>query len=395
MIQPDFKRISAPGQAGQSRSGLRRFHRRPADAGQRLSAHRAGRALLVPARKRRRRRKNRALHFRGRKSREVFRYATGACVLEGRERVVWEENEPVAFLRARMERFRPVRVPGLPPLVAGAIGYFAYDMVRLVERIRTRLRDDIGLFDAVLIFYHGIIAFDHVQHRLWIVRNVFTDGEGSLRKNTTRPSAQFAKRAGNSNNPSRRKAARRSLASKRSPLNVKSNFRRAEYLAAVKKCKEYIRAGDIFQVVVSQRFSAKTKAASVRHLSRASRASILRPISFICRLHDVSVVGSSPEMLVKVQGRDVFYRPIAGTLPRGKDEAEDQRLEEQMLAERKRTRRAHHARRPRPQRSRPRLRIRQCESRAAHDRRALLPRHAFGLNACAAASAKTSTASTR
>src|SRR5207237_4245446 len=128
------------------------------------------------------REKNARYTFAGVDPEEVFRYAVGACVMEGRDRVVWEEKDPVSFLRNRMERFRPVRVPGLPPLVAGAIGYFSYDMVRLVERIPSRLRDDIGLFDAVLTFYHGIIAFDHVQHRLWIVRNVYTGGEGSLRK---------------------------------------------------------------------------------------------------------------------------------------------------------------------------------------------------------------------
>ena len=119
--------------------------------------------------------------FAGANPEEVFRYGGGACVLESRNRILWEERDPVTFLRARMERFRPVRLPGLPPLVAGAIGYFSYDMVRLIERLPKRLRDDIGLYDAMLMFYHGIIAFDHVQHRLWIVRNVYTDGEGSLR----------------------------------------------------------------------------------------------------------------------------------------------------------------------------------------------------------------------
>src|ERR1700676_2354134 len=119
--------------------------------------------------------------FAGAHPEEVFRYASGACVMEGRDRGVWEERDPVSFLRTRMERFRPVRLPGLPPLVAGAIGYFSYDMVRLIEHLPKRLRDDIGLYDAMLMFYHGIIAFDHVQHRLWIVRNVFTEGSGSPR----------------------------------------------------------------------------------------------------------------------------------------------------------------------------------------------------------------------
>src|SRR5882762_9354092 len=119
--------------------------------------------------------------FAGANPEEVFRYANGACVLESRDRIVWEEKDPISFLRERIERFRPVRLPGLPPLVAGAIGYFSYDMVRLIERIPKRLRDEIGLYDAMLMFYHGLVAFDHVQHRLWIVRNVFTEGPGTLR----------------------------------------------------------------------------------------------------------------------------------------------------------------------------------------------------------------------
>src|SRR4029077_19809885 len=116
--------------------------------------------------------------FAGAHPEEIFRYNAGACVMEGPDRIVWEERDPVSFLRERIERFQPVRVPGLPPLVAGAIGYFSYDMVRLIERLPKRLRDEIGLYDAMLAFYHGLIAFDHVQHRLWIVRNVFTGGSG-------------------------------------------------------------------------------------------------------------------------------------------------------------------------------------------------------------------------
>jgi len=266
---------------------------------------------------------------------EIFRFANGACVLESRDRMVWEERDPIAFLRERIERFRPVRLPGLPPLVAGAIGYFGYDMVRLIERIPKRLRDEIGLYDAMLMFYQGLIAFDHVQHRLWIVRNVFTEGPGSLRAKydaavheikETRRLLDEPVPAEHPNKPSK--------ASKGGPLKVNSNFRRPEYLAAVRKAKQYIRAGDIFQVVLSQRFSAKTKAEPF-DVYRELRALNPSPYLFYLQLNDVFVFGSSPEMLVKVQGRDVFYRPIAGTRPRGKDEAEDQRLEREMLASEK------------------------------------------------------------
>ena len=273
--------------------------------------------------------------FAGAHPEEVFRYAGGACVMEGRDRVVWEETDPVSFLRNRMERFHPVRVPELPPLVAGAIGYFSYDMVRLIERLPKRSRDEIGLYDAMLMFYHGLIAFDHVRHRLWIVRNVFTEGPGALQAKykaavrEIRETRKLLEQPVDAENP---KPVRK--AAKRAPVAVTSNFRRSEYLAAVRKCKNYIRAGDIFQVVLSQRFSAKTKAAPF-DVYRELRALNPSPYLFFLQMNDIHVVGSSPEMLVKVQGRDVFYRPIAGTLPRGKDEAEDLCLEKQMLASEK------------------------------------------------------------
>src|SRR5271168_4655335 len=113
---------------------------------------------------------------------EVFRYVNGACVLESESRTSWVQTSPLDYLRNRVERYRPVRVPGLPPLVAGAIGYFAYDMVRLIERIPDTGRDDMKLDDCVMMFYLGLVAFDHVQHRVWVIRNVFTEGKGGLRQ---------------------------------------------------------------------------------------------------------------------------------------------------------------------------------------------------------------------
>jgi anthranilate synthase component 1 len=238
-------------------------------------------------------------------------------------------------LRARIERFRPVRLPGLPPLVAGAIGYFSYDMVRLIERLPKRLRDEIGLYDAMLMFYHGIIAFDHVQHRLWIVRNVFTEGPGTLRAKYNAAVREIKETRRLLEEPVAAERRKRiPKAQKRSSLKVISNFRRPEYLDIVRKAKQYIRAGDIFQVVLSQRFSVKTQSDPFA-IYRELRALNPSPYLFYLQLNDVAVVGSSPEMLVKVQGRDVFYRPIAGTRWRGKDETEDQRLEKEMLASEK------------------------------------------------------------
>jgi anthranilate synthase component I len=272
--------------------------------------------------------------FAGAHPEEVFRYANGACVLESQDRVIWEESDPVSFLRARIQRFRPVRLPGLPPLVAGAIGYFSYDMVRLIERLPKQLRDEIGLFDAVLMFYHGLIAFDHVQHRLWIVRNVFTEGKGTLREKYDAVVREIQSTRKLLEQPVAAEQPARKAGKNTAAPRVTSNFKKPAYLAAVNKAKQYIRAGDIFQVVISQRFSAKTDAEPFE-IYRQLRALNPSPYLFFLQLNEVAVVGSSPEMLVKVQGRDVSYRPIAGTRWRGKDEAEDSRLEREMLADEK------------------------------------------------------------
>jgi anthranilate synthase component I len=253
-------------------------------------------------------------------------------VLESKDRMVWEERDPISFLREHMAQFKPVRLPGLPPLVAGAIGYFSYDMVRLIERLPKRLRDEIGLYDAMLMFYRGIIAFDHVQHRLWIVRNVHTARPGDLRAKYNAAVQEIKKTRKLLEEPVA--AETRGIAAKRKTPKVLSNFKHTEYLDAVRKAKKYIRQGDIFQVVLSQRFSAKSKATPF-DIYRELRALNPSPYLFYLQLNDVHVVGSSPEMLVKVQGRDVFYRPIAGTRWRGKDEAEDLRLEQEMLASEK------------------------------------------------------------
>ncbi|HYL11340.1 MAG TPA: anthranilate synthase component I [Candidatus Acidoferrales bacterium] len=262
---------------------------------------------------------------------EAFRYAKDACVLEGHGRLIWEERNPIEFLRKCIARYRPVRVPGLPPLVGGAIGYFAYDMVRLIERLPARLRDDVGLYDAMMTFYLGLVAFDHVLQRVWIIRNVYTEGPGSLRAKYDAAVKEIAATRQTLEKPLE-SSPRHSPKKKAGLLHVESNFRHPEYLAVVRRAKEYIRAGDIFQVVLSQRFSAKTDADPFE-VYRALRALNPSPYMFFLRFGEVSVVGSSPEMLVKVQGRDVFYRPIAGTRPRGRDEKEDRRLEAELLAD--------------------------------------------------------------
>lgn len=259
---------------------------------------------------------------------EVFRSRGRSCRIEIASRTQTIDANPIGLLRSRVSRYRPVKLAGLPPLVGGAIGYFAYDMVRLVERIPATGADELKLDDAVLMFFHGLVAFDHVQHRVWIVRNVFTEGPGSLRAKYDAAVLEITRMRRKLEQPLPRLPKPKS----RAALHLTSNFTKSRYMAAVRKAKEYIRAGDIFQVVPSQRFSART-AADPFEIYRALRVVNPSPYLYFLRLGDISVVGSSPEMLVKVQGRDASYRPIAGTLPRGRDAKEDKALEKKLLAD--------------------------------------------------------------
>ncbi len=267
--------------------------------------------------------------FLGANPAEVIRYAKGECVLESGSRISRSAANPLELLRTQVQRYKPVRVPGLPPLVAGAIGYFAYDMVRLVERIPDTGRDDVGMDDAVMMFFLGLVVFDHVRHRVWIVRNVFADGAGSLRAKYDQAVKEIKATRRRLDQPV---AAEHPKQRKAGPLKITSNFTRPDFLDAVNKSKEYIRAGDIFQVAISQRFAAKTDADPFE-IYRSLRVVNPSPYMYFLKIRDLAVVGSSPEMLVKVQGREATYRPIAGTRPRGADEAQDIVLENELAAD--------------------------------------------------------------
>jgi anthranilate synthase component I len=266
--------------------------------------------------------------FTGANPEEVFRARGTRCAIESGGHTQRFDENPIELLRKLSSRYRPVRVPGLPPLIGGGIGYFAYDMVRLIENIPASGADDLGLDDCVMMFYRGLVAFDHVRHRVWVIQNVFTEGKGSLREkyNAAAREIQLIRRKLEGPLPRLRNAK------PSRPIRVKSNFTRPQYLSAVRKAKSYIRAGDIFQVVPSQRFSAQTNAAPFE-IYRALRVVNPSPYLYYLKLDDVSVVGSSPEMLVKVQNRKVSYRPIAGTVPRGRTESEDQSFEQTLLAD--------------------------------------------------------------
>ena len=263
----------------------------------------------------------------------VARYSFLGCdpFLISRYRKGQPAAEFMQNLRETLRRFKSVTIPNLPPFTGGAVGYFGYDMVRVIENIPDTGRDDLGIDDAVLMFYKTVLAFDHLKHQIHIISNLLVDESGQSLE------TQYAEAEGEIR---RMEALLRApmeppqTASQDEELQVRSNFEKSDYLHSVMKAKEYIAAGDIFQVVLSQRFEVDLKT-SPFEIYRALRIVNPSPYMYFLKMPDASIVGSSPEMLVKIQGDEAAYRPIAGTRPRGLNDAEDERLAQELKADEK------------------------------------------------------------
>jgi len=256
-----------------------------------------------------------------------LRYRDGAAEIIGVGGPSHRRGNLFDLLRELTRSLRPVSWPGLPPFTSGAVGYFAYDVVRQLERLPSRAPDDLQLPEADLLFFSHLLVFDHVQHQILLLANVFRDNGKTLRQQYDQAAAELDVLAARLERAPRLPEARRRERPRK--LEVKSNFRKADYLAAVRRAQRHIRAGDVYQVVLSQRFQARLRADAFS-LYRALRIVNPSPYMYYLDLGGLQVVGSSPEMLVKVQGRDAFYRPIAGTRPRGETEEEDRRREQQL-----------------------------------------------------------------
>jgi anthranilate synthase component 1 len=197
-----------------------------------------------------------------------------------------------------------------------------------METIGEHAKDDLSLPDCELMFFDRLLAFDHLRHQIHIVAaaDVSREKPRQAFDRAVRDIATLERKLAAGLRPSMwRKASK----AKPGKLKIHAGTTRAKFLRSVERCKEYIAAGDIFQVVLSQRLDFIPGIAPF-DLYRALRQVNPSPYLYFLRMGETQILGSSPEMLVRVTGRKLEYRPIAGTHPRGRDEAEDQRLEEQM-----------------------------------------------------------------
>lgn len=244
------------------------------------------------------------------------------------------ERPMLDVLRDLMREHKPVKLSGLPPFSCGAVGYFGYDSVRWFERLPDQAREDLNLDTAVVMFFSNILAFDHVKHQIHIIANVFTDGERDgavLRDKYIAACSEIARLEASLTAPIEPPPSVRRAESPQ----IRSNMTKEYYTSAIEKIKEYIKAGDAFQVVFAQRFETEITVHPFQ-IYRALRVVNPSPYMFFLKLGgDETVLGASPEMLVKCESRQLEYRPIAGTYRRGTTEAEDNQLAEALLHDEK------------------------------------------------------------
>jgi anthranilate synthase component 1 len=232
-----------------------------------------------------------------------------------------------------MREHRAAPVPGLPPFTSGAVGFFSYDAVRQLENIGNRAKDDLDIPDCVLMFFDRLLAFDHVRHQIHILAAADVRAE-SPRKAYDHAVADIAKIERKLAAGPRGAAWLPKARGKTEKMKIHAATSPANFQRAVEKAKEYIAAGDIFQVVLSRRVDFEPGVPPF-DLYRALRTVNPSPYMYFLKTGDLHILGSSPEMLVRVTGRKLEYRPIAGTHPRGRDEAEDQRLAHAMSTDEK------------------------------------------------------------
>ncbi len=253
--------------------------------------------------------------------------ASAIEIKRGRQRERYEGNI-FHFVKQLLSEHQPAALPGIPPFAGGAVGYFSYDVVRQLEKIGEHAKDDVSLPDCELMFFDRLLAFDHLRHQIHIVAAADVTRETPRRAydRALRDIAALERKLAAGLSPA---LWRRPSKAKAGKVKIHASTSRAKFLRSVERCKQYIAAGDIFQVVLSQRLDFIPGIAPF-DLYRALRQVNPSPYLYFLRMGDTQVLGSSPEMLVRVTGRKLEYRPIAGTHPRGRDEAEDQRLEQAM-----------------------------------------------------------------
>lgn len=240
-------------------------------------------------------------------------------------------DDPLALLQELMVAYRPARVPDLPGFSGGAVGYVGYDAVRYFEKIPRTGEDDLKLPDLAFMLTDTLLVFDHLKHKIKVVANAFVDREDpgtAYSRAVAKVDALISKLQRPLDHTPLVQVA------PYAPRPVESSIPKTDFLDMVERAKGYITAGDVFQVVLSQRFETEISARPF-DIYRILRTINPSPYMVYLKIDDLVIAGTSPEPLIKVEGDRVFTRPIAGTRPRGATPEEDRALENELLADEK------------------------------------------------------------
>lgn len=262
----------------------------------------------------------------------VFRVHGDNVTIEENGQSVTREHKghPLHYLRDLLKRYKPVTLPGLPRFYGGAVGFLGYEMVRYFEELPPSPPDDLNLDDAVFVISDALMIFDNVRHTIKVVACAYTEDSDGLEE-----SYQASCRKIDAMIETISAAAfHKTATAAEDAVNFKSNLLPEEYKNVIEKAREYIVAGDIIQVVLSQRFETECRSNPV-DLYRALRFINPSPYLFFLKMNDLMLIGSSPEVMVRKEDDTLELRPIAGTRPRGKTEQEDRALSDELLSDEK------------------------------------------------------------
>ena len=238
------------------------------------------------------------------------------------------KGNPFDILKTLLSKYRLITPPDLPPFMGGAVGYFAYDLKHFVEKLPSRSKNDINVPLCFLAFYDTVIIFDHLKGKAWISSTGLPEESAHLKRIRAKTRLEeFCQKL----NPLKKQIEIPHLTpTKQDLLELNCNFTRENYIQAVLKAKEYITAGDIYQVNLSQRFTAKVSTPPFE-LYKTLRNLNPAPFAAYLKCGESTIISSSPERFLRISGKSVETRPIKGTRPRGESKVEDERLKNELL----------------------------------------------------------------
>jgi anthranilate synthase component 1 len=239
-------------------------------------------------------------------------------------------KDPLRALEGFLSRYKPILHDSLPRFFGGAVGYLNYDMVRSFEKIPERLPQDLDLYDCCFMITDTLLVFDNLKHKVIVISNVFLEDDTPLEKAYEEGEAKIQRIVNTLRKPTPHFSGQKSYPAS----SLRSNFRKEGFMEGVEKTKEYIKAGDVIQVVLSQRFSSDLHCDPF-DIYRALRSINPSPYLFYLKQDDSVLLGASPEVMVRLEGKQIELRPLAGTRPRGKTPEEDLALEKDLLADEK------------------------------------------------------------